>query len=159
MSNTPLRASLPIAVILTLIPLTSALAHTGAGVASGLQSGFLHPITGFDHLVAMVAVGLWGAQLGNPGIWVLPITFPLVMAVGGLLGVSGVPLPLTEPVVALSGIALGLLIALHVRLPIVIAMLVVGIFAVFHGYAPGREMPAAAAPAAQAVWLWGLPGV
>src|SRR5262245_62549957 len=104
------RARLPLAALFTLFPLTSALAHTGAGVAVGLESGFLHPITGLDHLVAMVAVGLWGAQLGNPAIWVLPITFPLVMALGGLLGVSGVSLPLTEPVVALSGIALGLLI-------------------------------------------------
>ena len=151
MQNTPLRSSLAIAALLTLVPLTSALAHTGVGVASGLQSGFLHPITGFDHLAAMVAVGLWGAQLRNPAIWVLPITFPLVMAVGGLLGVSGVPLPLTEPVVALSGIALGLLIALHVRLPLVVAMLVVGIFAVFHGYAHGRELPEAADPTAYAV--------
>ena len=90
---------------------------------SACESGFLHPITGLDHLVAMVAVGLWGAQLGNPAIWVLPITFPLVMALGGLLGIAGVPLPLTEPVVALSGIALGLLIALHVRLPLWLAVL------------------------------------
>src|SRR5215475_10258126 len=129
MKTTPIPSSLPIAALLALAPLTSALAQTGTVVASGLQSGFLHPISGFDHLVAMVAVGLWGAQLRNPAIWVLPITFPLVMAVGGLLGVSGVPLPLTEPVVALSGIALGLLIALYVRLPLIVAMLVVGICA------------------------------
>src|SRR5262245_27054319 len=71
----------------------SALAHSGADAALGLKSGFVHPLTGLDHLVAMVAVGLWGAQLGNPAIWVLPITFPLVMAVGGILGISGFPLP------------------------------------------------------------------
>src|SRR5215475_14119698 len=151
MRDAPVPASLPLAVLLTLLPLTSALAHTGAGVALGLESGFLHPITGFDHLVAMVAVGLWGAQLGNPAIWVLPITFPLVMALGGLLGISGVVVPLTEPVVAHSGIALGLLIALHVRLPLVVAMLVVGVFAIFHGYAHGRELPEAADPVAYAV--------
>jgi urease accessory protein len=151
MRNATPQASLPLAALLTLVPLAPALAHTGVGVSVGLQSGFLHPITGLDHLVAMVAVGLWGAQLGNPAIWVLPITFPLVMALGGLLGVSGVDLPLTEPVVALSGIALGLLIALHVRAPLWVAALVVGVFAIFHGYAHGRELPEAANPAAYAV--------
>jgi len=151
MKGAPLSASLPLAALLTLVPLTSALAHTGGGVALGLQSGLLHPITGLDHLVAMVAVGLWGAQLGNPAIWTLPITFPLVMALGGLLGVSGVPLPLTEPVVALSGIALGLLIALSVRAPLWVAAMVVGTFAIFHGYAHGRELPSAADPTAYAV--------
>lgn len=151
MKDTPSWASLPLAVLLALAPLTSAFAHTGTGVSVGLESGFLHPITGLDHLVAMVAVGLWGAQLGNPAIWVLPITFPLVMAFGGLLGLSGVPLPLTEPVVALSGIAFGLLIALHVRTPLWIAAVLVGIFAIFHGYAHGRELPTAANPIAYAV--------
>src|SRR5262245_62457833 len=82
MRNATPQASLPLAALLTLVPLAPALAHTGAGVSVGLESGFLHPITGLDHLVAMVAVGLWGAQLGNPAIWVLPITFPLVMALG-----------------------------------------------------------------------------
>lgn len=144
-------ASLPLAALFALLPLTSAFAHTGTGVAVGLGSGFLHPITGLDHLVAMVAVGLWGAQLGSPAIWVLPITFPLVMAFGGLLGLSGVNLPLTEPVVALSGIALGLLIALYVRTPLWIAAVLVGIFAIFHGYAHGRELPDAANPIAYAV--------
>jgi urease accessory protein len=151
MRNATPQASLPLAALLTLVPLAPALAHTGAGVSVGLESGFLHPITGLDHLVAMVAVGLWGAQLGNPAIWVLPITFPLVMALGGLLGVSGIDLPLTEPVVALSGIALGLLIALHVRAALWVAALVVGVFAIFHGYAHGRELPEAANPAAYAV--------
>src|SRR5689334_888517 len=147
----PLLLRSGLLVVVTLAFTEAALAHSGTDAALGLKSGFLHPITGFDHLVAMVAVGLWGAQLRNPAIWVLPITFPLVMAVGGLLGVSGVPLPLTEPVVALSGIARGLLIALHVRLPLVVAMLLVGIFAVFHGYAHGRELPEAADPTAYAV--------
>lgn len=151
MKDAPSLAILPLATLLALLPLTSALAHSGTGVAVGLESGFFHPITGLDHLVAMVAVGLWGAQLGNPAIWILPITFPLVMALGGLLGLSGVPLPLTEPVVALSGLALGLLIALYVRTPLWIAAVLVGIFAIFHGYAHGRELPAAANPIAYAV--------
>jgi urease accessory protein len=101
MKTAPSRASLPLAILLAAIPLAPALAHTGTGVAAGLESGFLHPLTGPDHLVAMVAVGLWGAQLGNPAIWVLPITFPLVMALGGLVGLLGVDLPLVEPVIAL----------------------------------------------------------
>ncbi len=99
----------------------------------------------------MVAVGLWGAQLGNPAIWVLPITFPLVMALGGLLGISGFELPLVEPVIALSGIALGLLVALQVRPPLWLAALIVGVFAIFHGYAHGRELPDAADPTSYAV--------
>jgi urease accessory protein len=124
----------------------SAFAHSGSAAAIGLESGFMHPITGLDHLVAMVAVGLWGAQLGNPAIWTLPITFPLVMALGGLLGVAGIDLPLTEPIVAFSGIALGVLIALRARPALWVAALIVGIFAIFHGYAHGRELPQAADP-------------
>ena len=143
--------SWPLAAMLTLAPLGPALAHTGTGVALGLQSGFLHPITGLDHLVAMVAVGLWGAQLGSPAIWMLPITFPLVMAVGGVLGVIGIGLPFAEEVVAVSGIALGLLVALRVRPPLWIAAVIVGIFAIFHGYGHGRELPQAADPLAYGV--------
>src|SRR5262245_54794465 len=134
-----------------LAPTSGALAHTGAGVAVGLQSGFLHPVTGLDHLVAMVAVGLWGAQLGSPAIFILPITFPLVMAFGGLLGIVGFTLPFAETAIALSGIALGLLVTLRARPPLAVAMLIVGAFAIFHGYAHGRELPNAADPLAYAV--------
>jgi urease accessory protein len=123
-----------------------ALAHTGTGAAFGFLSGFLHPITGPDHLVAMVAVGLWGAQLGNPAIWVLPITFPLVMALGGVVGVSGFELPFAEDVVGFSGVALGLAVATRARPPLWVAGLLVGMFAIFHGYAHGKELPAAADP-------------
>ncbi len=147
----PSRESLQLAVMLAAIPLTSALAHTGAATSSGLESGFLHPLTGPDHLVAMVAVGLWGAQLGNPAIWVLPITFPLVMALGGVIGLSGIELPLVEPVIALSGVALGIMVALSVRPPLWIAAVIVAVFAIFHGYAHGRELPEAADPIAYAV--------
>jgi len=134
-----------------LAPTSRALAHTGTGVAVGLQSGFLHPVTGLDHLVAMVAVGLWGAQLGSPAIFILPITFPLVMAFGGLLGIVGFTLPFAETAIALSGIALGLLVTLRARPPLAVAMLIVGAFAIFHGYAHGRELPNAADPLAYAV--------
>src|SRR3954449_6223162 len=94
-----------------------ALAHEQAGVAGGVVSGLLHPVTGIDHLIAMVAVGIWGAQLGAPAIWILPITFPLVMAVGGVLGVLKIPLPMSEVVIALSALVLGVAVALRLRLP------------------------------------------
>ena len=143
------KASLVFATMLTTA--SRALAHTGTGMALGLQSGLMHPVTGLDHLVAMVAVGLWGAQLGSPAIFVLPITFPLVMALGGVVGIVGITLPFAEAAVALSGIALGLLVALRARAPLALAMLLVGAFAIFHGYAHGRELPGAADPLAYAV--------
>jgi len=130
---------------------TAAFAHTSEGISLGLESGFLHPLTGLDHLVAMVAVGLWGAQLGQPAIWLLPITFPLVMAFGGLVGLSGFNLSYVEQAVAFSGLALGALIAFQVRPPLWGAAIVVGAFAIFHGYAHGRELPHAANPLAYGV--------
>ena len=128
-----------------------AFAHTGAGTVGGFLSGVLHPITGWDHVIAMVAVGLWGAFLGRPAIWVLPIVFPLVMAFGGAMGVIGVPLPQVETGIALSAIVLGLGVALAARPPLWIAAIVVGIFAVFHGHAHGTELPEAANPFAYAL--------
>lgn len=132
------------AILMTLA--TAAEAHTGQGVIGGFSSGFLHPITGWDHVVAMVAVGLWGAFLGSPAIWILPVVFPLVMAFGGMLGVMGVPLPFVETGIALSGIVLGLVVLFGVRAPIWLASIVVGIFAIFHGHAHGAELPEAANP-------------
>lgn len=129
----------------------TAAAHAQAGVAGGLASGFLHPITGVDHLIAMVAVGLWGAQLGAPALWVLPITFPLVMALGGLLGVAGIPLPLPEIVIALSALVLGAVVALRARLPLAGAAAIVAVFAIFHGHAHGTELPRAANPLAYGI--------
>lgn len=148
MKNASLRTILALATIFALMPLAPAFAHTGTGTSAGLLSGFMHPITGVDHLVAMVAVGLWGAQLGNPAIWVLPIAFPLVMAIGGLFGVSGIDLPFTEIMIAISGIALGLMVAVNIRPPLWVAALLVSVFAVFHGFAHGRELPEAADPLA-----------
>lgn len=118
-------------------------AHTGEGINSGFASGFWHPILGWDHVVAMVAVGMWGAFLGAPAIWILPVVFPLVMAIGGALGIIGVPLPLVETGIALSGVVLGLLVAFAVRAPIWVAAVIVGIFAIFHGHAHGAELPEA----------------
>lgn len=123
-----------------------AAAHEQTGLGEGFVSGFLHPFLGIDHLIAMVAVGLWGAQLGNPAIWLLPITFPLVMAIGAVIGVLGVTLPVVELGIALSAVALGVLVAANLRPHLIIAALVVGFFAVFHGYAHGTELPQSANP-------------
>lgn len=135
---------------LALLAATAAEAHTAAGAGGGFASGFTHPLFGFDHVVAMVAVGLWGAVLGAPAIWLLPVVFPLVMALGGALGVLGVPLPAVETGIALSGVVLGLLVALCVRAPLWVAAVIVGAFAIFHGHAHGTELPEAANPYAYA---------
>jgi urease accessory protein len=140
---------------LALVALTlaagAAHAHTGEGVQGGLVSGFTHPLFGWDHVVAMVAVGLWGAFLGRPAIWLLPVVFPVVMAFGGALGVLGVPLPAVEAGIALSGVVLGLLVALGARAPLWVAAIIVGVFAIFHGHAHGTELPEAADPYAYAL--------
>jgi urease accessory protein len=135
---------------LSLLAATAAQAHVGHATAEGFLSGFTHPFFGADHVVAMVAVGLWGAVLGAPALWLLPIVFPLVMAFGGALGVAGVPLPAVETGIALSGVVLGLLVALVIRAPLWIAAVLVGLFAVFHGHAHGTELPVAANPFAYA---------
>ena len=118
----------------------SVAAHEG-GSAAGLLSGLLHPISGFDHVLAMVAVGIWGAQLGQPAIWVLPVTFPMVMAFGGMLGLLGLPLPGVEVGIGLSAFLLGLMVALERRPTLAVAGALVAFFAVFHGHAHGAELP------------------
>jgi len=138
-----------IALLSVLLLLSSAAdAHVTGGLAGGFSSGLLHPVLGLDHVVAMVGVGLWGAFLGSPAIWMLPVIFPLVMTFGGALGIIGVPLPAIETGIALSAVVLGLMVAFSVRPPIWIAGLVVGLFAIFHGYAHGAELPSAANPLA-----------
>src|SRR5262245_64873724 len=120
-SMTRHRARLAIAVATAFLPValgcSPALAHTGSG-SGGFVGGFLHPVFGSDHVVAMVAVGLWGAFLGPPAIWLLPIVFPLVMAGGGVLGIVGVPLPGGEIGIAIFAIVLGLMVALAARPPL-----------------------------------------
>jgi urease accessory protein len=123
-------------------------AHVGAGVSGGFTSGFTHPIFGWDHVAAMFAVGLWGAFLGYPAIWILPVVFPLVMAFGGALGVMGIPIPAVETGIAVSAVVLGIMVAFAVRPPIWVAALIVGAFAIFHGHAHGTELPVAANPLA-----------
>ena len=117
-------------------------AHVEQGQAAGFVTGLEHPWSGLDHILAMIAVGLWGAQLGNPAIWVLPIAFPMMMAAGGMLGLLGIPLPGVEVGIAVSAIILGLMVLLDMRAKLVIATLVVGFFAIFHGHAHGTELPA-----------------
>ena len=130
-------------VMLTAVILSAqtAFAHPQKGEAVGFLTGFRHPISGLDHVLAMFAVGLWGAQLGAPAIWILPVAFPIVMALGGMLGLMGVPLPGTEYGIALSAILLGAAVMFEVRPPIGVAAGLVGFFAIFHGHAHGTELP------------------
>jgi urease accessory protein len=124
-----------------LWPLT-AYAHIQQGQAAGFITGLEHPWSGLDHVLAMIAVGLWGAQLGNPAIWLLPITFPLVMSFGALMGLLGIPLPGIEIGIAVSAIVLGIMVLGEARPALAVAGILVGFFAVFHGHAHGTELPA-----------------
>ncbi len=131
-------------VLLALLWPARALAHTQGGEAAGLLSGLQHPVSGLDHILAMVAVGLWGAQLGPPAVWLLPVTFPMVMAFGGMLGLLGFALPGIEIGIAVSAIILGVMVGGAARPPLWVAALLVGLFAIFHGHAHGAELPAGA---------------
>ncbi len=123
-----------------------AAAHMGTGLPGGFVSGFRHPFSGIDHLLAMISVGLWGAFLGRPLIYALPVVFPAMMVVGAILGMFVVPLPPVELGIALSVVVLGGCIALSLRAPVWAASIIVAVFAVFHGYAHGKELPSAADP-------------
>lgn len=120
----------------------SAHAHVQQAQAVSFVTGLEHPWSGLDHILAMVAVGLWGAQLGNPAIWILPITFPLVMSLGAMMGLLGIPLPGIEIGIAVSAIVLGTMILGEVRPKLAVAAILVGCFAIFHGHAHGTELPA-----------------
>lgn len=124
----------------------AALAHTGTGLAGGFASGFRHPLGGSDHLLAMVSVGVWGAYLGPPLVHILPMVFPAMMVAGAMLGMFAVPLPPVELGVAISVLVLGSCIAMSFRAPVWAASSIVALFAVFHGYAHGKELPSAADP-------------
>jgi urease accessory protein len=128
-------------LLLVLLPL-AAWAHVETGEAGGFLSGLSHPVSGLDHVVAMIAVGLWGAQLGMPALWVLPVAFPMMMAFGGMLGLIGIPLPGVEIGIAVSAVVLGALVLGRVRLPLPAAVIVVAFFALFHGHAHGTELEA-----------------
>lgn len=139
------RASFALAL---LVASGVAQAHTFGLSQMDLATGFIHPLGGADHVLAMVAVGLWATQLGGRALWRVPLTFVLTMAFGGALGFSGFPLPLVEAGIASSVLVLGVLVALASRLPLAASMALAGAFAVFHGHAHGAEM------AAEASALW-----
>lgn len=138
------------ALAIAVLP-SLASAHAEQGVVGGFLAGFLHPILGVDHMLAMIAVGLWGAQLKSPAIWILPLTFPVVMACGGVLGIAGVQLPFVEVAIALSALILGLAVASNLCTHLWFASAIVGLFAIFHGHAHGTELPGAANPLAYGV--------
>lgn len=127
-----------------------AFAHTGVGQTIGFAHGFTHPVSGLDHVLAMILVGVLAWQLGGRALWLVPTTFVSVMAIGGALGIMGISVPLVEAGIAFSVIVLGAVVALDIRAPLAIAAGVVGLFAIFHGHAHGSEMPAAAAGIAYA---------
>lgn len=135
-------------LVLAALPV-AAQAHTGLHPLVHVGSagaGFVHPFSGLDHLLTMIAVGLWAASLGGRAIWAVPSTFVALMAVGAVFGMAGFALPAIETGIAVSVIVVGLLVAVAARVPVSLAALIVGVFAVFHGQAHGAEMPAMAAP-------------
>lgn len=123
-----------------------AFAHGSHGTAEGFLAGLLHPVTGLDHLLAMMAVGIWSVFLGRALAWQLPVAFPLVMVVGGALGIAGVMLPYVELGIALSVVVLGVAIAARWAAPTAAALAIIVVFAIFHGHAHGTELPSAAEP-------------
>lgn len=136
------RVNLILGAVFTLILVwpDAGWAHVESGQAGGFASGLLHPVSGLDHVLAMVAVGLWGAQLGPPAVWLLPVAFPMMMAFGGMLGLMGFPIPGIEIGIAVSGIVLGALILWEAKMPLLGALPVVAFFALFHGHAHGTEL-------------------
>jgi urease accessory protein len=124
----------------------TASAHSGTGLAGGFLPGFLHPLTGFDHLLAMICVGSWGAFLGPPLLQTLPVIFPAMMVGGAALGMFAIPMPPIEVGIAVSVVVLGACIAFALKAPVWAASCIVAAFAVFHGYAHGTELPSAASP-------------
>jgi urease accessory protein len=118
----------------------AASAHVGVGDTQAFTHGFLHPLNGIDHILAMVAVGLFAAQLGGRALWLVPLTFVSVMALAGIAGMTGVKLPFVEIGIGMSVVVLGLAVAFQLNVPTLLAMSLVGFFAIFHGYAHGAEM-------------------
>ena len=131
-----------LAFALALMP-TLAHAHPGHGAGTGgIGWGLAHPFTGLDHILAMIAVGLWAVQLGRRALWLLPLSFVSAMAAGAALGMGGVSLPFVEPAILASGIVLGALVAFATRLPLGASAALVAVAALFHGQSHGSEMPA-----------------
>jgi len=136
-----LKLCFPVALALLVLLPSSAFAHVERGQAAGFVTGFRHPWSGWDHILAMIAVGIWGAQLRAPAIWLLPVTFPMVMAFGGFLGLIGVHLPGVEFGIAASALLLGVMVCVEARPKLIWAAVLVGVFGLYHGHAHGTELP------------------
>ena len=145
----PASAGMTLALAVSALP-SVALAHTGAEHAFSFASGFKHPFTGLDHMLAMVAVGLWAGLNGGRALWVWPVAFVGVMVLGGLLGISGVPVPMVEAGILASVVVLGLLVLAAAQLPVAVGAVLVAAFALLHGHAHGAELPGEAAAASYA---------
>jgi len=139
MASNLVKPSLAAAMVV-LTPMV-ALAHTGAGDTSGFVHGFGHPISGLDHILAMLMVGVFAWQLGGRALWLVPTAFVGIMAVGGTLGIANIEVPFVETGIAFSVVVLGAIVALDVKAPATTAIGVVGLFAIFHGQAHGAEIP------------------
>ena len=131
----------PMVLLLLVLSAAPALAHVQEGQAQGFLTGLHHPISGLDHVLAMIAVGLWGAQLGAPAVWMLPVAFPMMMAFGGFLCLLDIPLPGVEIGIALSALLLGFMIAREAKPSLMVSVVIVAFFAIFHGHAHGTELP------------------
>jgi urease accessory protein len=140
MMSRSLSFALVLAAAALLAP-EAAFAHPGLGHAAGFAHGFAHPLGGLDHVLAMVAVGMFAANLGGRALWAVPLSFVALMAVGGALGVAQIGIPYVETGIALSVVILGLVVALQAQWPVAAAMALVGVFALFHGHSHGTEMP------------------
>ena len=135
------RAAVTTFAIFFIFAPAAALAHPGHDGAGGLVNGFFHPVTGIDHVLAMIAVGVLAAQYGGRALWLVPMSFLVAMAAAGAVGMAGIPVQIVEAGIGLSVVVLGLMIAFQIKPPTLVAMMVVGFFALVHGYAHGSEMP------------------
>lgn len=138
------KSALRVAALAMLLVPVPASAHIGVGQAGSLIRGFSHPVSGLDHILAMVLVGVFAFQLGGRALWLLPATFVLVMAAGGALGALGIDVPIIEVGIAFSVVLLGAIVAVNIKAPVTVAVGLVGLFAIFHGHAHGAELPAEA---------------
>jgi urease accessory protein len=136
---------LSLAAALLVAATTVAYAHTEVGDTAGFAHGFTHPLGGIDHVLVMVAVGLFAAHLGGRALWLVPLSFVLMIVIGGAFGIAGMAVPFVEIGIGLSVIVLGLAVAFRLHVPTAAAMALVGLFAIFHGHAHGAEMPESAA--------------
>jgi urease accessory protein len=136
-----IRFFLRVCAALVFVPVAASAHSCSPGYTHGFAHGFAHPFSGVDHVLAMIAVGLFAAYLGGRALWLVPLTFVSVMALAGIAGMVGVTLPFAEIGIGLSVVVLGLAVAFQLNVPTSIAMSLVGFFAVFHGHAHGTEMP------------------